>query len=180
MDTNSPVYIRRYEPSDAPAQLELRLRNRTFMAPYDPVRPASFYTLEGQREQLERSLAGWEKDEEYAFAVCLVEGGELIGRVALSSVVRGAWQNANLGYFIDSAHNGKGFATEAVRQAVAFAFGEAGLHRVQAAIMPWNRPSIRVVEKAGFRLEGLAVKYLRIHGQWEDHRIYAVTNDSIE
>lgn len=93
----------------------------------------------------------------------------------LSNVVRGAWGNCTIGYFVDHGRNGLGYATEAVGLAVRFAFDHAGLHRVQAAVMPRNVRSIRVVEKNGFRYEGLARRYLQIDGRWEDHNIYAIT-----
>lgn len=111
----------------------------------------------------------------YAFGVFLKESDELIGRVALSNVSRGAWQNATLGYYIDEAHNGHGYATEAVRLALQFAFGPAGLHRVQAAVLPRNVASRRVLEKAGFSREGRSTKYLQINGVWEDHETFAIT-----
>ena len=85
------------------------------------------------------------------------------------------FSNAYLGYFVSERHNGHGYATTAVRQAVDFAFEELGLHRVQAAVVPRNAGSIRVLEKAAFREEGLALRYLQIAGVWEDHRVYAVT-----
>ena len=105
----------------------------------------------------------------------LKEGDELIGRVALSNVSRGAWQNATLGYYIDEAHTGRGYATEAVRLALEFAFGSARLHRVQAAVLPRNIASRRVLEKAGFCREGRSTKYLQINGVWEDHEMFAIT-----
>lgn len=90
---------------------------------------------------------------------------------------RGAWQNAVLGYFVDADQNGKGFATEAARLALGFAFGHAGLHRVQAGVMPRNERSIRVLAKTGFRNEGVALRYLEIGGMWEDHIIFAITRE---
>jgi ribosomal-protein-alanine N-acetyltransferase len=99
----------------------------------------------------------------------------LIGRLSLSNVVRGGWHNATVGYFVDEANNGRGVATEALKLAVDFGFQTASLHRIQAGVMPHNVASIRVVEKAGFRYEGLALRYLCINGVWEDHNIYAVT-----
>jgi ribosomal-protein-alanine N-acetyltransferase len=99
----------------------------------------------------------------------------LVGRVSLDNVVRGAWQNATLGYFVDQEHNGKGIATEAVRLSAAYAFKEASLHRIQAGVMPRNARSIRVLEKVGFRFEGVSLRYLQINGVWEDHNMYALT-----
>ncbi len=111
----------------------------------------------------------------YAFGV--FRDGTLVGRVALSNVVRAAWQSCTLGYYIDRTMCGRGYGTEAVKQIVAFAFGDAGLHRVQAAVMPRNVASARVLEKAGFRHEGFAPRYLQIDGVWEDHDLYAITAD---
>ena len=101
----------------------------------------------------------------------------VIGRIALGGVMRGAFQNAYLGYWIDEQHQGRGLATEAVLATTTFAFSAANLHRIQAAVMPHNGGSIRVLEKAGFRREGLAERYLYIAGRWEDHVLYAVTAD---
>jgi ribosomal-protein-alanine N-acetyltransferase len=131
--------------------------------------------LQGQREEIERAAADARRDVRYAFGVFLKESDALIGRVALSNVSRGAWQNATLGYYIDEAHNGHGYATEAVRLALQFAFGPAGLHRVQAAVLPRNIASRRVLEKAGFSREGRSTKYLQINGVWEDHETFAMT-----
>jgi ribosomal-protein-alanine N-acetyltransferase len=172
---NDQLYIRGYRAEDADDLLRLRLRNRDFFVPFEPVRPASHYTLEAQQEFIAAAMRDFEAGTAYAFGVFLQETDELIGRVAISNVVRGAWQNATLGYYIDEAHNGKGYMTSAVHLALAFAFDHASLHRVQAAVMPRNLPSIRVLEKAGFRREGLSLRYLQINGVWEDHLIFAIT-----
>lgn len=100
-----------------------------------------------------------------------------MGRVALDNVVLGAWHNATIGYFIDEQHNGRGLATSAVRLVCKFGFEDAGLHRIQAGVMPRNAASARVLEKVGFRREGLAKRYLFIAGAWEDHDIYALTTE---
>ncbi len=99
----------------------------------------------------------------------------IIGRITLGGIVRGAFQNAHLGYWIDAGHQGRGLMTEAVRAVTTFAFGSAGLHRVQAAVMPTNKASLRVLEKVGYRREGSAARYLCIAGAWEDHVLFAVT-----
>ena len=131
--------------------------------------------MQGQREEIERAQDDARRDHRYAFGVFLSSNDELIGRVALSNVSRGAWQNATLGYYIDQAHTGRGYATEAVRLTLEFAFEQAGLHRVQAAVLPRNEASRRVLEKAGFLREGRSTKYLQINGIWEDHEMFAIT-----
>jgi len=101
----------------------------------------------------------------------------LIAKIALSGVMRGAMHGAYLGYWVDGEQQGKGIATEAIREVLGFAFGAAQLHRVQAAIMPRNERSLRVVEKLGMRREGYALRYLHIAGNWEDHVLFATTRE---
>ncbi len=103
-----------------------------------------------------------------------------MGRLTLSQVFRKAFRNCYLGYWVGREHNGRGYATEAVRLSVDYAFGELGLHRVQANVMTKNRRSARVLEKAGFRKEGLALRYLCIAGAWEDHDTYALTAEEVD
>ena len=103
------------------------------------------------------------------------DDARIIGRVALGAVLRGAFQNAYLGYWIDQDLQGRGLMTEAVRATTAFAFSAAHLHRVQAAVMPSNAASLRVLAKAGYRREGVASRYLLIAGRWEDHVLFAAT-----
>jgi [ribosomal protein S5]-alanine N-acetyltransferase len=171
-----PTAIRPTDPDDARAQLALRLANRDHTGPWDPARDESFYTEAGQRLELDLDQRSWAAGSAYAFAVLDTDRGDrLIGRVALSNVVRGPWQNATLGYWIDRSAAGRGHASRAVRLVLAYAFDHLGLHRVQPAIIPRNAPSQRVAAKVGFRLEGRALRYLKINGVWEDHDIYALT-----
>jgi ribosomal-protein-alanine N-acetyltransferase len=171
------IYIRPLDLLDMLPLLQLRLRNRVFLEPFEPILPDSHFTLEGQRELIEAVMHHWENGTGYGFGIYLVAADELIGRMNLSNVVRGAWQSCTIGYFLDQRQNGLGYMTEAVRLAVRFAFEEADLHRVQAAVMPHNPASMRVLEKAGFRYEGLAKYYLQINGKWEDHNIYSITKE---
>ena len=139
--------------------------NREHTGPWDPVRDESFYTEAGQRLELDLDQRSWAAGSAFAFAILDTDRGDrLIGRVALSNVVRGPWQNATLGYWIDKDALGRGHATRAVQLVLRFAFEHAGLHRVQPAIIPRNVRSVRVAEKAGFRLEGRALRYLKING----------------
>ena len=171
----SVASIRPLGPADAEEYLELLVRNKGFLQPYEPVRSPEYWTIAGQQDQLTVGAAEWELGTGYAFAVIDRSDGALVGRVALANVVRKAWQNATLGYLLDAERNGRGLATDAARLAVRFAFAEASLHRVQAGVMPRNTRSIRVLEKIGMRYEGLALRYLLINGTWEDHRMYAIT-----
>ena len=120
----------------------------------------------------------WKRGSTFVLVIAPREDeSRVIGRIALGGVLRGAFQNAYLGYWIDQELQGRGLMTEAVRATSVFAFSTAGLHRVQAAVMPRNARSLRVLEKAGYRREGVAERYLSIAGRWEDHVLFAMTSE---
>jgi [ribosomal protein S5]-alanine N-acetyltransferase len=176
-----PTAIRPTAPEDVDEQLRLRRVNRDHTGPWDPLRDESFYTVAGQRLELDLDQRAWAAGTAFAFAVLAMdEGDRIVGRVALANVVRGPWQNATLGYWVDHRVSGRGHASRAVRLALAYAFEHVGLHRVQPAIIPRNAASRRVAEKVGFRHEGRALRYLKINGVWEDHDIYALTAEDWE
>lgn len=173
------IYLLPMAVGHAEELLALRLRNYHFFNPFEPIRPEPYFTLEEQKKMIEAGIRGAEQDQNYVFGVFLQHTDKLIGRIELSGVARGPFQNANLGYFLDHGENGKGYMTEAIALCVNYAFNQLGLHRIQAGVMPRNQPSIRVLEKGGFRHEGLASKYLKINGIWEDHALYARTVEDI-
>jgi ribosomal-protein-alanine N-acetyltransferase len=174
----APTAIRPTSVDDAAEQVELRRRNRAHTGPWDPDRDESFFSAAGQRLELDLDQRAWSAGTAFAFAVLAMdERDRLIGRVALSNVVRGPWQNATLGYWIDEGAGNRGHATRAVWLSLRFAFEHAGLHRVQPAIIPRNAASLAVAHHVGFRHEGRALRYLRINGVWEDHEIFALTRE---
>jgi len=170
------MMLRPFALTDAALLQDIHTVNREAFAPFMPIRDEQFFTVDTQRQQIEQDIVHWQADQGYAFAV--VYYGQLMGRVALSNVSRGAWQSATLGYWIDGRFQRLGIATRAVQGCLVAAFNHLSLHRTQAAIMPHNVASLRVIEKTGFFYEGLAPYYLKIHGVWEDHRIYSLTVES--
>lgn len=171
--------IRPVRPCDAEVLAALRGENRAHLEPWEPVRPDTFFTVPGQALSIAGALAEWRAGTRYAFMVCDAgDGDRAVGNVTVANVVRGAWRSATLGYWVAAADCGRGHGTAATELAVAFAFAHVGLHRVQAAVLPRNLASARVLEKAGFRHEGHALRYLEIAGRWEDHDLYAVTADA--
>lgn len=177
--TGRHVGIRWLEEEDADSLLDLHVRNRAFFQIYTPLREESFYTRAGQLEQIKMSKERREVDEQYLCGIVALDSGVLVGCVSLSEVLRGPLQSCFIGYYLDQAHNGKGYATEAVRLLVDHAFGTLKLHRIEAGVMPHNGRSIRVLEKAGFHKEGIARKNVRINGLWEDHQVLAILNDDM-
>jgi ribosomal-protein-alanine N-acetyltransferase len=167
------------DPSFAPQVLGYYVRNQAFLKEWSPAAVDTFYTLEYQREHLQaeldlmndgRMLRLWLfRKQDAAFE-------RTIGNVGFNNIVRGAFQSCHLGYQIDAQESGQGLMTEALRTAIAYMFEERKLHRIEANVMPRNHRSRRVVQKLGFVEEGLAQKYLKINGVWEDHIHYVIFN----
>ena len=105
------------------------------------------------------------------------EDGALAGWFMLSEIVRGGFQNAYLGYAAFSGAAGRGLMSEAIGLTLRHAFRELRLHRVEANIQPHNAPSIALVRRAGFRLEGFSPRYLKVAGRWRDHERWAITRE---
>lgn len=162
--------IRLIAVEDALPLAELLQVNREFLAPWDPVRPEEYFTADGQQRAIEEALERYA--EEAIVPYVIVERGKVIGRVTLSNIVRGAFQSCNLGYWVGSAHTGRGRATAAVRDMMGVAFLELSLHRIEAGTLLHNVASQRVLERNGFVRFGLAPRYLNIAGRWQDHVMY--------
>jgi len=163
--------LRPTSPDDAPALAALVHAQRTHLAPWEPERPARWFTEAGQREALEQADRDRAADRSYAYLITDA-AGSIFGRLTLASVVRGAGQFCSIGYWIAREATGRGGATAAVGLALQIAFDELGLHRVQAELLPHNHASRRVLEHHGFQRYGLAPQYLRIAGRWQDHELW--------
>lgn len=170
------IYINPLSPSDADELLQLQKNNQSFFEKYSMARPATYYSLETQKELIESWEHNAKKDVEYNFGIYKINGLLLIGTITLFQVMRGSLQSAFIGYFLDQQQNGKGYTTEAVEMIVNYAFETLHLHRIEAGVMPHNIGSMRVLEKAGFHKEGLAKKNVKINGVWEDHQVFAIIN----
>jgi [ribosomal protein S5]-alanine N-acetyltransferase len=162
--------IRELIRADAEELAALYGANRDFLAPFEPDRGDAWFTALGQRERLGQPVNGWR------FAI-LDDANAIAGTISISDVVRGAFQSAHVGYWVDAAHNGQGLATKAVAAVAEFAFGRGGLHRLQAATLVDNHASQRVLEKNGFERIGLARRYLHIGGDWRDHILFERLKD---
>ncbi|OUE25472.1 putative ribosomal N-acetyltransferase YdaF [Clavibacter michiganensis] len=166
-----PDRIRLLTPDDAPALSALRLRSRAFLAPWEPIRHPDHDTPAGQRADVEAALAQHARGQGVPLAI-LDDDGSVAGRVSVNSIVRGAFESCAMGYWLAADRTGRGLATEAVRAAVAVAFGELGRHRVEAGTLGHNAASQAVLARCGFTRYGLAPRYLRIAGEWQDHVLF--------
>lgn len=156
---------------DAPALARILVANRDFLAPWEPVRPDDYFTVRGQREAVSESLDRHRSGLHVPFVI-LDDAGEVVGRINLNNVVRGAFQSASVGYWLAKDAGGQGFATQAVAEIVAHAFRELGLHRLEAGTIPENLRSQAVLRRSGFEQFGYAPRYLRIAGRWQDHLLF--------
>lgn len=170
-----------FRKSDGEKVLDYYQRNRDFLEEWDPHRPFGFYTLNYQEQMLEKEYKLYEEKSMIKLWISPKEDlSKTIGFVVFNNIIRGCFLSCHLGYKLDKDYINHGYVTEAVKKGIDIMFGEYGLHRIEANIMPKNKRSIRVVEKLGFYHEGLALKYLNIHGQWEDHIHYVLLNDKLE
>ena len=113
-----------------------------------------------------------QREDGTAFPLVLVEGVTLIGRMTLSGIVRGPFQSASVGYWVDADHAGRGLATAALRHVVRHSRDRLGLHRLEAGTLLHNHGSQKVLARAGFTPIGIAPDYLKINGSWQDHQLF--------
>ncbi|MEQ4300259.1 GNAT family N-acetyltransferase [Plantactinospora sp. B6F1] len=169
------IRIRPADVEDAVALAEVYATNRSFLAPWEPRRPASFFTPAGQRARLEQATAERGNGTGYG---CVIEyDGGICGTITLSTIVRGPAQSAYLGYWVAESVNGRGVATRAVGLALDLAFGELDLHQVLAGTLPHNTGSQRVLRRNGFERIGFARAHVEIAGRWQDHVLFQRLTD---
>lgn len=165
-------------PSDAAAMCRYATENRDHLAPWDPVRPSEYFTLDYWAQALERL------GEDVRAGRCLQlvleprDDDELavLGVCTLSNIVRGVFQAAHLGYALDHRAVGRGLMTEALTAVTRHAFAVMGLHRIMANYMPTNVRSAALLRRLGFVPEGYARDYLLLAGHWQDHVLTALVN----
>jgi len=168
--------------SDFAAWSEVRQRCGSWLTRWEPQRLPGQPDTTKDRDAFAVRCSARQRERQlgtgYGFGI-FVEG-EFCGEINLSSIQRGPFQNAYVGYWVDQARAGQGLMPEAVVVLARFAFEELHLHRLQISIIPRNTASRRVVEKLDLRSEGIAIRYLEIDGVWEDHVRYAVTVEEWE
>ena len=164
------ITLRELRPGDAEALAAAYLRNRAHLAAWEPERPEEFFTTEWHETEVAAQLASAARGE--SSPMVLSDEGAIVGRFTLSGIVRGPFESANLGYWVDAGRNGRGIASAAVAAIADVALEELGLHRIQAATLSHNAASRRVLERNGFRHIGFAPTYLKIAGRWQDHELF--------
>lgn len=171
------LMLRPLAASDFNEWSEVRRRNGEWLTVWEPSRQPHQPDPTMNRSAFSSRCLQRDRDRTHgiAYQFGLFLDQRVVGEVNINNVVRGALQSCTIGYWVDQAHAGNAYVSEAVVVLFEFAFEQLGLHRIEICIVPRNVRSRRVVEKLGLRDEGTAVRYLEINGVWEDHIRYAIT-----
>lgn len=172
--TGLHVHLRVPVMADFADWVALRTASRTFLTPWEPLWPHDDLTRSSFRYRIKRYHRDVRDDVSYPFFIFSRDDDTLLGGITISNVRRGVAQTGSVGYWIGEPHARQGYMTDALRALVAYAFGDLNLNRLEAACLPGNEPSIRLLQACGFCQEGLAREYLKINGAWRDHLLFAL------
>ena len=170
------VVLRAPQMSDYAEWAALREASREFLTPWEPTWPPDDLTRGSYRRRIKRYTEDQRSDLAYPFFVFRKHDNVLVGGLTLANIRRGVAQAGSLGYWTGLSFVRQGYMTAAVRALVPFAFNSLRLHRLEAACIPSNTGSIKLLEKTGFVREGYAREYLCINGVWQDHLLYGRLN----
>jgi ribosomal-protein-alanine N-acetyltransferase len=174
---NGAVELRREKMSDWSEWARLRGISRDFLGPFESRWPLDSLTRGAFARRLRRHAREQEAGSGHYFLIFRVEDGTLLGGINIVNVRGGIVQSGTLGYWIGAPFARRGYMTDALRAMLRFAFDDLRLNRVEAACLPDNVASRRLLEKCGFAREGYARQYLRIDGRWQDHLTFAILKD---
>jgi ribosomal-protein-alanine N-acetyltransferase len=167
------VFLREPRQTDYLGWSRLREQSRGFLTPWEPTWPEDDLSRTAFRRRLQRYARDQQADLGYAFLVFRATDGAVIGGATLNNVRRGVAQAASLGYWMGMPFAGQGYMTAALSALMPFAHIALRLKRIEAACLPHNAASVRLLEKLKFTREGHARKYLCIAGEWQDHILFA-------
>ena len=153
---------------------ELRQASRAFLEPWEPRWTEDELERGAWRMRLGRYREDMAQGTAVAFFIFDRKTAQLLGGITLGNIRHGVAQSGHIGYCMGERFAGRGYMVDAVRLVADYAFNTLRLHRIEAACIPGNDRSVRVLEKAGFGREGLLRSYLRINGDWQDHYLYAL------
>src|ERR1700751_1221023 len=175
-----PVTLRPVRVSDARTWREIRVRNASWLRPWEPTNPETplHRSSIGPYVSMVRTMRR-EARQGQALPWVVTYGGAFAGQLAVGSITGGPSRSGTIGYWVDESFAGRGITPTALAMAVDHCFRMVGLHRLEASIRPENTASRRVVEKLGFREEGIRVRQLHINGAWRDHVCYALTAEEV-
>ncbi len=171
------VYLRAPQMSDFHGWVYLRASSQDFLMPWEPTWPRDDLTKSSFKRRLKRYVRDMRDDLAYPFLIFDTDSDNIVGGLTLSNVRRGVAQTCALGYWIGAPYARCGHMTAAVRGIIPYVFKTLQLHRLEAACLPSNEASVRLLKKSGFTEEGYARRYLRINGKWQDHLLFGLVAD---
>ncbi len=171
------VFLRAPSERDWREWAELRAVSRAFLEPWEPSWPADALARPIYRRRLDQIADELRSDTGLSFHIFRRGDERLVGGISLTNIRRGVVQTGTLGYWIGQPFERQGLMTEALAAVVEFSFDRQALHRLEAACLPANEASRRVLHKCGFQQEGYARSYLRINGEWHDHLLFGLLGD---
>lgn len=176
--SDGDVRLRPLRRSDEAAWMRLRAVNAAWLEPWDATSPEP---VTGRRPTFGQFVRTLDRQARSGTSLpfAIEHAGDLVGQLTVSGITYGSLYSASIGYWVAQHVAGRGITPTAVALATDHSFTALGLHRVEVNIRPENRPSLRVVEKLGFRDEGLRERYLHIQGAWCDHRTFALTTEDV-
>jgi len=152
---------------------KLRHQSRAFLSPWEPIWAADHLSRASFTNRVYWSQRAVKNGNAVPLFVFHIEAGQLVGAITLDNIRRGPSQVGTIGYWVGQQYARQGFMSEAIIAMVAHAFGALDLSRVKSACLPDNVASRGVLEKAGFKYEGVAQSYIQINGRWRNHVLYA-------
>ena len=171
------ITLRLPEPNDYREWVSLRQSSRAFLEPWEPRWSPDELERGAWRQRIRRYREDFEQGLAVAFFIFENRTAKLMGGINIGNIRHGVSQSAQIGYWMGEQYSGRGYMIEAVQLVIPYSFETLRLHRIEAACIPANTRSVRVLEKAGFQREGLLRSYLRINGSWQDHYLYALICD---
>ncbi|MGF2950397.1 GNAT family N-acetyltransferase [Microbacterium alcoholitolerans] len=171
-----PVGLRLVRTRDARTLQKELLSNRSWLQPWEATIPGGVATFD-MRVSIRRLLQQYRDGGGYPFV--MEYDGEIAGQLNVWGVARGSLASATIGYWVSERFAGRSITPTAVAMATDAAFEQYGLHRMEICIRPENVASLRVVQKLGFRYEGLRRRYIHIDGDWRDHYAFALTREDV-
>ena len=178
--TGRKVILRPPQYSDWKAWADERKKNKLYLQPWEPL----WSINELERSSFVKRVRMFERlshnDQAYSFLIFTSDNEDFIGEVNISNVQRGIIQSCTIGYWIAKNCEGKGMMSESLELVKEFIFNELKLHRIEAACLPHNMPSLKVLLKNGFIKEGTARKLLKINDKWQDHTVLSFILDDFK
>ena len=171
------VFLRAPRIDDFAEWSSLRARSRAFLEPWEPRWPDDDLTREAYRYRVRRYDADRSGGLALPLFVFVKDSGRLVGGLTIGGIRRGAAEACTLGYWMGEPFAGKGYMHDALSAIIPHVFDRMRLHRIEAACIPENERSARLLEKVGFRREGHLRGYLKINGTWRDHLLYALISE---